>query len=141
MASKKDNFFQIEGTIYAKPSRKVTSKKDGKEYEFKSIILELKREYKGKTFIELPEFHLGYGVTDDGFDVGDYVQISYSLSGKEVSANFHKTELKAIYLKHPDLDYDDSHGVGGDVFPKKTKIEPAPVFDDSDDLNNDPLPF
>lgn len=37
------NFFQIEGTIYAKPSRKITSKKDGKEYEFKSIILELKR--------------------------------------------------------------------------------------------------
>ena len=136
------NFFKIEGTIYSKPSRVVTSKKDGKEYEFKSIILELKREHKGKTHIELPEFHLGYGVSDSGFEVGDYVQISFSLSGKEISASFHKTELKALYISHPAIDsHDDTRDVSGDPFrpPKANKAdEPTiPLMDESDD----DLPF
>jgi hypothetical protein len=138
MADYKKNFFQIEGTIFGKPSRKITSKKDGKEYEFKAIILELKREYKGKTYYDFPEFQLGYGVADDGFAVGDYVQISFSLVGKKVNDNFHKTELKAIYIKHPDMNYNDTRDVGGDVYPNKNKIEPAPVPMDDDD--ND-LPF
>lgn len=144
MATHNQNFFKIEGTIYSKPSRVVTSKKDGKEYEFKSIILELKREHKGKTYIELPEFHLGYGVTNDGFDVGDYVQICYSLSGKEISASFHKTELKALYIKHPDLQAgDDTRDIGGEPWkPPKVNKEAEPLpFDDDEDNGNDPLPF
>jgi len=142
MASNNTNIFKIEGTIYGKPSRIVKSKKDGKEYEFKSIILEFKREHKGKTYIELPEFNLGFGVTDDGFDVGDYVQVTFSLSGKEISPTFHKTELKALYIKHPDLDsVNDTRDVGGEYLPKKaSKIPdaPPPIFEDDDD--ND-LPF
>jgi len=136
MADYKKNFFNIEGTIFAKPSRKITSKKDGKEYEFKSIILELKREYKGKTFVDFPEFQLGYGVTDDGFEVGDYVLVSFSLVGKNVGKDFHKTELKAIYIKHPDLQQgNDTKDVGGSAYPKKEKLPSAPVpVDDDDDL-------
>jgi hypothetical protein len=138
MASKNQNFFKVEGTIYAKPSRKITSKKDGKEYEFKSIILELKREHKGKIFVDLPEFQLGFGVVDDGFDVGDYVQISFSLVGKEVSASFHKTELKALYINHPALS-NDTRDIGGDPFPKKAKVaEPALDLNTEEE---DDLPF
>ena len=141
MGKNNTNFFKIEGTIYGKPSRIVKSKKDGKEYEFKSIILELKREHKGKTYIELPEFNLGFGVTDDGFDVGDYVQVTFSLSGKEISPTFHKTELKALYIKHPDLD-SGTIDVGGEPYrpPKVSKIPdaPDPLFEDTDDSD---LPF
>ena len=145
MASNNTNIFKIEGIIYGKPSRKVTSKKDGKEYEFKSIILELKREHKGKTYTELPEFNLGYGVTDDGFDVGDYVQVTFSLSGKEISPTFHKTELKALYIKHPDLD-SGTIDVGGEPYkpPKAKKVNefpaPDPIFDDDSD-DDTALPF
>lgn len=139
MATKNPNFFKVEGTIYAKPSRKITSKKDGKEYEFKSIILELKREHKGKTFIDLPEFHLGFGVEDSGFDVGDFVQISFSLAGKEINPTFHKTELKALYISHPALS-NDTRDIGGDPFPKKTKVT-EPALDLEDDSMDDGLPF
>jgi len=130
--AKKQTTFQIEGTIYAKPSRKFTSKRDGKEYEFKSIILEVKREHKGKTYIELPEFQLGYGVVDDGFDVGDYVQITFSLAGKKISDDFHKTEVKALYVKHPDLQTEnDTTDVSGENSWKKKK-EPLPVPEEED---------
>lgn len=141
MANKNTNYFSIEGTIYSKPSRVVTSKKDGKEYEFKSIILELKREHKGKTYTELPEFHLGYNVSDSGFEVGDYVQVNFSLSGKEISASFHKTELKALYIRHPDINtHDDTMDVGGEPFrpPKKIEEPAIPMMDEPDD---DDLPF
>ena len=136
MASK--TTFQIEGTIYAKPSRKIISKKDGKEYEFNSIILEIRRTHKDKVYTELPEFHFGYGVTDNGFDVGDNVQITFSLAGKKVRDDFHKTELKALYIKHPDLQQgSDTTDVSGDDFWKKKK-EPLPVPEDDDQSD---LPF
>jgi hypothetical protein len=142
MATGNPNFFKIEGTVYAKPSRKITSKKDGKEYEFKSIILELKREHKGKTYTELPEFQLGYSVDDSGFDIGDSIQVSFSLTGKEISATFHKTELKALYIKHADIDsVDDTRDVGGEPFrPPKAKV-PEPLMFEEDLDSNDPLPF
>jgi len=139
MADYKKNIFNIEGTIFAKPSRKITSKKDGKDYEFKSIILELKREYKGKTFVDFPEFQLGYGVSDDGFDVGDYVLVTFALTGKN-AGSFHKTELKAIYIKHPDLQQgNDTRDVGGNPYPKKDKLPPAP--EPVEEEYSDDLPF
>jgi len=135
------NIFKVEGVIYAKPSRKVTSQKDGKEYEFNSIILEIKRDYKDKTYIELPEFHLGYGVDDSGFDVGDYVQVTFSMTGKKVNDNFHKTEAKLLYIRHPDIDGNDGKDVGGDVYPKKKEeVFVAPNPYEKDDEQSD-LPF
>jgi len=142
MAEKNQNIFKVEGTVFSKPSRTVTSKKDGKEYEFKSIILELKREHKGKTYIDMPEFHLGVGVLDSGFEVGDYVQLTFSLTGKKISDTWYKTELKALYIKHPDLDgSNDTRDLSGNaVYPKKqTDVFAAPnIYDNEPD---DDLPF
>lgn len=143
MAEKNQNIFKVEGTIFAKPSRTVTSKKDDKEYEFKSIILELKREHKGKSYIDMPEFQLGAGVIDSGFDVGDYVQLTFSLVGKKISDTWHKTELKALYIKHPDLDGgNDTRDLSGNaIYPKKqTDVFVAPnIYDNEPDDEN--LPF
>jgi hypothetical protein len=140
----KNNIFTIQGIIYSKPSRLVKSKKDDKEYEFKSIILELKREYNGKTYIDLPEFQLGFGVTDSGFEVGDFVQITFSLVGKKVSSDWHKTELKALYIKHPDLQVNDERVVAGvDLATHKKNEDKVFVLPDpaDDDLSDDGLPF
>ena len=135
-----NNIFQIQGVIYSKPSRLVKSKKDDKEYEFKSIILEVKREYKDKTYTELPEFQLGFGVSDEGFEVRDNVQISFSLSGKLIG-DWHKTQVKALYIKHTDIQGNDTRELGFD--PKK-KVKAEEVFvspDPAEDFESDNLPF
>jgi len=137
------NIFKIEGVIYEKPSRTVTSKKDGKDYELKSLILEIRREYKDKTYTELPEFQLARNVDDSNFAVGDQVEVSFSLSGKRLKT-FHKTEIKALYLKHTDRQYNDTKAVGFDpkTANKKEEVFVAPnPYDDNDDETNDPLPF
>jgi hypothetical protein len=139
---KQNNIFTVRGIIYAKNSRLVKSKKDEKEYEFKSIILELKREHQGKTYVDLPEFQLGFGVTDDGFEQGDFVQLTFSLTGKKVSDVWHKTELKALYIKHPDIQGNDTRDVTGvplakQILKEEVFIAPDPADEESD---ND-LPF
>lgn len=138
------NIFQIQGVIYEKPVRLVKSKKDGKEYEFKSIILEIRREYKDKIYTDLPEFNLGFGVDDSGFEVGDKVQISFSLAGKRVNKDWHKTEIKALYIKHPDIQNDDTKEIGFDpkrAFKKDDVfVAPDPYEVDRDENDND-LPF
>ena len=135
-----NNVAKVSGVIYAKPVRNVTSQKTNKEYEFKSIILELKREYKGKTYREFPEFHLGFGVADSGFETGDNVEITYVPTGKKISDTFHKTELKAIYIRHTDIDYNDLREVAGDPFPKREKAQQEATLpiEENDD---DDLPF
>jgi hypothetical protein len=143
MENKKNNIFTVQGTIFAKPTKTYLSKKDSKEYEFKSIILEVKRSFNGKEYIDLPEFQLGYGVIDDGFDVGDFVQISFSLVGKKISDTFHKTELKALYVKHPDIQGNDIKDVAGEPSWKKDKkkdvfMPPDPA---DDKIEDDDLPF
>jgi hypothetical protein len=139
--NKQNNIFTVQGIIYAKNSRLVKSKKDDKEYEFKSIILELKREHGGKSYVDLPEFQLGFGVVDDGFDEGDFVQLTFSITGKKISETFHKTELKALYIKHPDIQGNDTREIAGIPLAKKIKQDEVFVAPDPADIESDNLPF
>ena len=141
-----NNFYPIEGIVYAKPVRVVEGKKgtknEGKTFEFASIILEVKREYKDKVFTELPEFELGKGVNMSEFMIGDSITIFFSLSGKKISDTFHKTSARASYIKHADLF--DKKEVGGKVpsdYAKREQvfIPPSPI--DDDDENGNDLPF
>jgi hypothetical protein len=141
-----NNFYPIEGVVYAKPVRVVEGKKgtknEGKTFEFASIILEVKREYKDKSYVELPEFELGKGVNLDEFIIGDRVTVFFALSGKKISDTFHKTSAKANYIKHSDM-YDKKE-VGGKVPSDYAKretvfIPPNPMEDDGN--NEDDLPF
>jgi hypothetical protein len=138
--AERNNIYPITGTIYGKPIRLVKSKKDDKEYEFKSIILEVKKSHGGKTYTTLPEFHLGYGVSDDGFEVGDNVEITFCLEGKRISETWHKSDAKALYIKHTDIEGNDTRDVGGEVGYKKKEdvfVPPNPL----DEGEDDGLPF
>lgn len=136
-----NNYYKIEGVIYAKPVRTAPDKKGkngGVPYEFPSIVLEIKRTYKEKTYTTLPEFELGRGVNTDGFDVGDLVEITFALEGKKIG-DWHKTTAKAIYLRHPDVNYNDSRDVDRQETKRETVfVPPAPDSDPDDDLG---LPF
>lgn len=136
------NIFKIEGVIYEKPVRKITSKKDDREYEFKSLILEVRREYKDTIYTDLPEFQLARNVDDSNFAVGDQVEVSFSLSGKKLKT-FHKTEIKALYLKHTDRQYNDTKAVGFDpkTVNKKEEVFIAPDPYEKDNELDDDLPF
>ena len=137
-----ENVFKISGVIYEKPLRTVTSKKDGKDYEFKSIILEVNRQYKDTIYTELPEFQLARNVDDSNFAVGDTVEVSFSLSGKKFKT-FHKTEVKALYLRHPDRQYNDTKAVGFDpkIAVKKEDVFVAPNPYEEEESEDSNLPF
>jgi len=138
------NVFKISGVIYAKPVRVVDGKEgtknEGKTFEFPSIILEVKREYNGKTYTDLPEFELARGVNIDDFAVSDNIEITFAVGGKKVSETWHKTELRALYIKHNDTQYND----GIEVTPeagrgKEDVFVPPNPYDKNDNL--DDLPF
>ena len=147
------NMFKIKGVIFAKPVRVVPDTKNkngGKPYEFGSVILEVKRDYKGKVYQELPEFELGFGVGLDDFAVGDFVELTFSMSGKKINEHFHKTVAKAIYIKHGDISNDDTTTVGGEssddrrIREKRDKEAQKEVFvapNPADDPEDDGLPF
>src|SRR5574343_576537 len=125
-----NNFYPIEGVVYAKPVRVVEGKKgtknEGKTFEFASIILEVKREYKDKTYTELPEFELGKGVNLDEYMIGDRVTVFFALSGKKISDTYDKKEVGGK--------------VPSDYAKRETIFVPPSPMDDEDE-GNDPLPF
>ena len=143
-----NNKYAITGVIYEKPVRRVQGKKDTTQfYEFPSVILEVSRQYKDKTYTELPEFELGRGVSLDQFEIGDKVEIVFALAGKRLTDTFHKTTAKAIYIRHTDIERDDTKTVGGETITEARKreraekevfIPPSPLKDDDEDDN---LPF
>ena len=152
-----ENNFSIKGVVYAKPVRVVENKKKPTEppYEFRSIILEVKTSYSQKsetggeayrTKTSLPEFQLSRGMNIDEFDISDFIEVRFSLDGKKVNSNWHKTELRATYIKHADLDSNQprkSNKVDTPAMsdPKELKKETVFVTPDSDNDGNEPLPF
>ena len=135
-----NNLYKIEGIIYEKPVRTVVSKKkatEGQTFEFPSIILEVKRVFNDKTYIELPEFELGKGVNIDDFAVKDSIEITFAVGGKRIG-DWHKTSLKALYARHTDIQGDDSLDVGS---PKTEREDIFVAPDPSQPEEDDALPF
>ena len=139
----KNNFYKINGVLYAKPIRtangKVGTKNEGKIFEFPSIILEVRREYKGTEYIELPEFELGKGVNIEDFDIKDRIEITFSLAGKKISDTFHKTSAKALYIRHMDIQGNDTREVGGEFKKKREEVFIPPNIDKDEEESD--LPF
>lgn len=145
----KNNFYPIQGVIYSKPVRTAEGREGtinaGKTFEFPSIVLEVKRDYKGTTYTELPEFELGRGVNIQDFDKGDRVEILFSLSGKSIKSKtgkdpWHKTTAKALYIRHMDIVGNDTRSVGADFKSKKKEEAPLEIPSPYDE-NTDDLPF
>lgn len=145
----KENMYPITGVIYDKKVREVPdtkNKNNGEPYRFHSLILEVKRVHKEKTYITFPEFEAGYGVSFDDWDIGDKVVITFSLDGKKIG-DWHKTAVKAHYIKHADIVGSTDKDVSG-LSPKqrlaKEKAEKdvfvgAEPLGDEDDVSD--LPF
>jgi hypothetical protein len=137
-----NNVNKIEGVIYSRPVRTANGKKgtknEGKVFEFPSIILEVKREHKGVTYVELPEFELGKGVNIDDFAVKDSVEITFALSGKKIG-DWHKTSAKALYIRHLDIEGDDTRDVGRQDEKKRETVFVPPNPTDDEEFND--LPF
>jgi hypothetical protein len=142
--AERNNLYSIKGVIYAKPVRTAEGRKgtktEGQTFTFPSIILEVKRSYNDKEYIELPEFELGKGLNLEDFAVGDRVEITFALGGKKISDTFHKTVAKALYIKHTDIERDDTRAVGAEFVPPKREsvfVPPNPMDEEEDDQ----LPF
>jgi hypothetical protein len=143
------NIFDINGTLYSKNTKSVDKKdKPGEKWEFKSIILEIKTQSGSKTFTDLPEFQLANNVDHEGFDIGDFINVRFSITGKKINPNWHKSELRATYIKHADLQTktpEENSFLNTETNRKPLKIDspiapPVPEELDGEDNFND-LPF
>jgi hypothetical protein len=96
-----ENIFTLRGTLYSKDCRKVKNVKKPTEpdWEFYSIKVETKVLISGRTLTQIVELHLDKGLSYDGFEVGDQIEVDFFLQGKAISSSWYKTECKACYIK------------------------------------------
>lgn len=142
---------RITGTVYSKPVRKIVSKKKAtlnQEFEFPSIVIERKNTIRDRTFIDLIEFEpAGRNVNFDGFEVGDKIEISYDIGGKEeeyknrdgVKEKRIRNKIKAIGIRHTDIQGDTMKDLATSNKPKDDFPAPPTAFDEDD--GTDQLPF
>jgi hypothetical protein len=140
----RNNLTDIEGVIYAKPVKKVIPKKGpnkGQEIEIPSLVLEIRGNGNGKDYVDFHEFSIGNrSIPMDDFAVGDRVLITFALGGIKWGEGF-INRTKAIYIKHSDVDYNDTTDLRAQK-PAKVKEE---VFTGAvpgeEDEEGDQLPF
>jgi hypothetical protein len=107
--------------------------------------LELRREFEGKTFKELPSFKLTNDkcFTVDAVNIGDEVQVNFSLGGKYSVYNdkvtgeekkFHRTELTAHSVKKLAIEPANSTASTGGLPPSATP--PNPNFNSAPQPSN-----
>jgi hypothetical protein len=100
-----ENIHTLIGTLYAKECRKVpnTKKPTEPDWEFYSIKVEIKMLVSGRTITQIPELSLEKGLSYDGYEIGDKVEVDFYLTGKSLSEKWYKTEAKANYIKFAPL--------------------------------------
>lgn len=135
-----DNLHTLKGTLYAKDCRKVPNKKKPTEpdYEFYSIKVESKIMLSGVTRTYIPELSLDKGLSYEGYEIGDPIEVDYYLFGKAISPVWYKTECKAVSIKFTDIE-----GVVKRERPKQdnTFVAPSPSQSEESNDNDDNLPF
>ena len=135
-----ENIHTIVGTLYAKNHIKKPNLKKPTEpdWEFYYIKVECKINISGREITQIPELMLDKGLSYDGFEVGDKIEVDFYLSGKQINPTWFKTEPKALFIKFAPLE-------NGEIrTPHKTQdttfINPNPT-EINDDSSDDPLPF
>ena len=124
MSNDTNKFPEVKGIIHSKPVKKVIGKKGdnkGKELDIPSIVLEVK--YNGSDRSNLTCFNIARGVALGDFEIGDTVLITYvpeSIPWKDD----YITKTKAIYIKHADVEYNDTK----DLRPQRPVKEKETVF-------------
>ncbi len=136
-----NNLNEIKGVIFAKPTKDFTYKKGprkGQQGISRFVVLEIRGNGNGKEYIEFHKFKVvNPSVPLDDFDKLDSVVITYALGGSQWKDDF-INETKAVYIKHADVNYNDTR----DLRPQRPKKEevfvtPSP----NDDTEDDQLPF
>lgn len=135
-----NKFPEVKGIIHSKPVKKVIGKKGewkDKELEIPSIVLEVK--YNGSTRTNLTCFNVARGVALGDFEIGDSVLLTFVTESTPWKGDY-ITKTKAIYIKHADVEYNDTR----DLRPQRPVKERETVFvapdPNADDSESD-LPF
>ena len=137
----KPNIFELSGTLFAKDSKEVTSKKNGQKYVFHSIKVACEANVNGKKTNTIPEFQLAQGLFANNFEIGDKVIVRFVVLGSQVTSTFYKTENKCIYIRFADKNKNttpDEH-IPASVVPIDNNSCSGKVPDGSDET--DDLPF
>ena len=140
----RNNLYPITGIVYEKPIKKVIAKKGpnaGKEVEIPSIVLEVRGNGNGKEYIELVEFSIGNRSLDmEDFCIKDPVEITFALAGIKGTSGYF-TKAKAIYIKHTDIQGNDTRDLRAEKPGKKKEEVFVGAVPPDDDEQDDNLPF
>lgn len=141
---KRNNLSDIKGVIFSKPIKPFTYKKGpkkGQDGEMRFLVLEIRGNGNGKEYIEFHKFKIvNPSVSLEDFEIKDPVVITYALGGNEWNGDI-INETKAIYIKHADVDYNDTTDLRPER-PGKTKqdeVFKGAIPNDDDEESN--LPF
>ena len=125
MSNDTNKFPEVKGIIHSKPVKKDVLIKNGpnkgKTCDIPSLVLEVK--YNGSDRSNLTCFNIARGVALGDFEIGDTVLITYvpeSIPWKDD----YITKTKAIYIKHADVEYNDTR----DLRPQRPVKEKETVF-------------
>lgn len=140
MEEKVDNAYPaLRGIIHSLPIKKVMGKRGenkGKEIEIPSIVLEF--TYRNAQKSQLVAFQIARNISISDFGVGDSVIITYVIESIKWKDDY-ITRSRAIYMKHADVDYNDTRDLRPQR-PKKEEVFVAPSPNDEPE-ENDNLPF
>ena len=78
------NFHKLQGVLH-KIDNTITKKTAKGDFYTREFILEVRNEYEGKTFTELPKFHLKQDKVGmiDYHEVGDTVMVHFRVTGRK----------------------------------------------------------
>lgn len=159
MAEENNNEHRLTGTLYSKLTRRVVgtkAKNKGKEFEFYYYIVEAQsmiRKTEAKddkinniafTKKDLVKFSLPYGMSIDEFDIGDPVDIAFTITGREWTNKEGVKDVinenKITYIRFADIKTDEGK-------PKKDMTFVPPQFKPASESSlgspdvEDDLPF
>jgi hypothetical protein len=100
------NEHTVIGTLYSKVLTKKPNKKNPSmpDWEFWSVLIEQEVQMGAKQIKNVAEFSVGLGVNIDRFEVGDRIEASFNILGKQISTTWLKTEVKINHMKFADLE-------------------------------------
>ena len=104
-----ENICPLKGVIYSMETKTWPNKNpDLPEHEFYYFQLEFEVSVQGRTTKSIAEFQLMMGMSYEGYEVGDPVEIDFFPFGKELekkdkTGTWWKRENRVVFMKHSDI--------------------------------------
>lgn len=132
--------YKVEGIIFSKSVQEGINKQ-GKDYRIEKFVLEVKDvQYKTSN---LWEFKTGWGVSLNGFDERDKVEVLFYIKGRQWETKYYH-DLYAVSIRHPDIQGNDTRSLEGEPSWKKEQKDLAKTFvapDPAEEIDDSGLPF